>query len=195
MLKPGIRIFFGLLIFGSAISCKSLKSLEKKGGVTSVAGVRGIQRPAQPVASDKSLVAVDTNSKQIKFRIQFASGNWQLFSSGYSQQLPGQVFQLSDDQKYRATLIDGSVMEGRLVQYDDVKREITLKTTTREYAINGAKLSKLEEAVISVRLILRDGNKRVGNLVEDKKGSITIKTILGVETYSRKEIRKIEYIK
>jgi len=140
-------------------------------------------------------LSVDAGSKVIRFKIKFADGRKQTISSSYSKKLSANSFELNSGKKYRATLIDGSIMEGQLVQYDHDAKEITLKTKTREYNISGEKLSKLEEFVISVRLKLKDGNERVGNLIEDKGGKITIKTILGVETYSRKEVRKIEYIK
>ncbi len=118
-----------------------------------------------------SLVALDTVYRGI-------NGKTVLMSSG----------------KCILTMIDDSAIQGEVVGYNLETGLISFATLVKTFEIEQKNLQSISAYEDKVKLILLDGSFRNGILVKDDGAVVSIKTMLGIETYERAAVIKIEYM-
>ena len=115
--------------------------------------------------------------------------------SGMSKASKCPVLLLKSLQEYEMELIDRSLLRGYIIEIDLDTGAITLGSSIKKWTFNPEKIKKLYLPVIKVKIILRDGSFRIGELESDTGKTIEIKTMFGTEQFDRSIILKIEYIK
>lgn len=123
--------------------------------------------------------------------IKYSKGSYTL--KGSIAEVTKNLIKIKPFYKTDLTLIDNSVMTGLISGFYPASGDIIFTTKFKNYTLSGDKILKLSDSGSEVKVILLDGSQRLGLLTQDDGDKVTIKTILGIESFNRKDILKIDY--
>lgn len=95
--------------------------------------------------------------------------------------------------KVEMVLIDKSTLQGEVGDVDTVKNTITFITKHKKYTITMDKVLNIKMFQDEVTVVLKDGSRFKGILINDDGREITLKTILGAEKFKRSDVLRIDY--
>jgi len=154
----------------------------------------------QPIGSNKSSYSQVWRIEKIIPLQKGQITDWPILYSSGTFFLKGSYNDIKDGfviikpaNKTQMTLLDNSVMVGLINGYNLSNGEIVFKTNYRNYTITGDKILLLRDSGAEVKIILLDGSQRIGILTRDDGDKVSLKTIIGTEVFSRRDILKIEY--
>lgn len=105
------------------------------------------------------------------------------------------ILETSSDDKYEVRLVDGSQIVGAIAGINLKTGELLVRTRVKLFTLPPAVIESITAPRLEVNVILIDGSQRKGTLVKDDPSGVTVKTILGEETYPRHKVHKIVYQK
>jgi hypothetical protein len=144
-----------------------------------------------------SILSAAPVSPGIKFAIQYGPSDT---INGTVKTIAGSKMTFVSDKEYTVILKDKSEMRGRFTGYDFEKETITVTTKVSTINLAGGLISSIQSVNTrvdnpEVNIVLIDGTKRNGELIREEANRIVVKTILGIETFNRDTIYKIDYKK
>lgn len=95
--------------------------------------------------------------------------------------------------RYEITLIDKSTIRGAVADVDMVKNTITFITKHKKHTITMDKILNIKLIQDEITVILKEGSRYKGILINDDGREIIVKTILGEEKFKRVDLLEIDY--
>lgn len=103
---------------------------------------------------------------------------------------------INAENKIRVCLSDQSTIIGNILSSDIDNNNIVFEAHNKKYTIPGSKILNMKLFDINyVKVVFLDGSEIYGSIKEDDGQNVYIATILGDESYPRKDILRIDYVK